>query len=309
MPRLCSSLLLWLLFTSSASAVTMDWTFVGDPGNAADGTGFGSVPYSYNIGTYEVTNGQYADFLNAKASSDPFSLYNVFMGDPFLHGGITRAGVDGSYVYTAIAGRENISVNYVSIYDAMRFANWMNNGQGNADVQTGAYTLLGGASTPTNGPTVTRNPGATILLASENEWYKAAYFDGSTYFDYPTGTDVPTICTAPNPTPNRANCDSAAGGGLTIVGSYAGSPSPHGTFDQGGNASELTDTFYSPLFSTRALRGGAFNEGAVSSSGRGQALAGGHSTGFRLSMIPEPSSGLLVIAGLIGLAVNCRGRS
>jgi len=86
MPRLCSSLLLWLLFTSSASAVTMDWTFVGDPGNAADGTGFGSVPYSYNIGTYEVTNGQYADFLNAKASSDPFSLYNVFMGDPSTAG-------------------------------------------------------------------------------------------------------------------------------------------------------------------------------------------------------------------------------
>lgn len=84
MPRLFSSLLLSLLIGSSASAVTMDWTFIGDPGNPADTkamtccgdsigtTGYGSVQYSYSIGTYEVTNAQYAEFLNAVAQTDPY---------------------------------------------------------------------------------------------------------------------------------------------------------------------------------------------------------------------------------------------
>jgi len=36
MPRLRSSLLLSLLIASSASAVTMDWTPIGNPGNACD---------------------------------------------------------------------------------------------------------------------------------------------------------------------------------------------------------------------------------------------------------------------------------
>ena len=74
-----------LLLAVSASAVAMDWTPVGDPGNACDpqplvagGTGcFGAVGYSYSIGTYEVTNAQYTEFLNAKAASDPLGLYNT----------------------------------------------------------------------------------------------------------------------------------------------------------------------------------------------------------------------------------------
>jgi len=40
-----------------ASPVTMDWSTVGNAGNAADPTtGFGAVGYDYRIGTYEVTN-------------------------------------------------------------------------------------------------------------------------------------------------------------------------------------------------------------------------------------------------------------
>jgi hypothetical protein len=36
MPRLCSSLLLSLVIASSASALTMEWTPIGNPGNPAD---------------------------------------------------------------------------------------------------------------------------------------------------------------------------------------------------------------------------------------------------------------------------------
>ena len=42
---------------------------VGDAGNANDTTGFGAVNEEYRIGTYEVTNSQYAEFLNAKAAA------------------------------------------------------------------------------------------------------------------------------------------------------------------------------------------------------------------------------------------------
>jgi formylglycine-generating enzyme required for sulfatase activity len=181
MSRLCSGLLLSLLIASSASAVTMAWTFVGNPGNRADTevmidgtTGYGSVPYAYNIGTYEVTNAQYAEFLNAKAAADPLGL-NASMGSGV--GGIARSGGSGGYTYSTFAFHEDKPVEYVSYFDALRFANWLNNGQGAGDTETGAYTLLGGTATPSNGTTVTRNAGATIVLTSENEWYKAAYYD------------------------------------------------------------------------------------------------------------------------------------
>src|SRR5262245_12540688 len=118
MPRLCLSLLLSLVFASSASAVTMALTLIANPMNPPDSSGIGLVGYDYSIGTYEVTNAEYAEFLNAKAASDPLGFYNTAMGSGF--GGITRTGGDGSYIYTAIAGREDMPVVWVSIYDAMR---------------------------------------------------------------------------------------------------------------------------------------------------------------------------------------------
>ena len=40
----------------------------------------GAVGYAYNIGKYEVTAGQYTEFLNAVArTSDPYGLYNASM--------------------------------------------------------------------------------------------------------------------------------------------------------------------------------------------------------------------------------------
>ena len=37
-----------LLMSAPASAVTIDWTPVGNPGNVADSTGFGAVGYAYS---------------------------------------------------------------------------------------------------------------------------------------------------------------------------------------------------------------------------------------------------------------------
>src|SRR5262245_2793845 len=304
--RLLASLLLSLLIAASASAVSMAWTPVGNPGNACDPQSqgcFGAVGYAYSIGTYEVTNAQYAEFLNAKAVSDPLALYNTNMGSGT--GGITRTGSPGSFSYSAIAGRGDMPVNFVSFYDALRFANWMNNGQGTGDTETGAYTLLGGTATPSNGTTVMRNAGARIFLPSEDEWYKAAYHDAiglaaTDYFDYTAGSDTQTTCAAPSATANRANCNNAVGN-LTIKGSYTGSASPYGTFDQGGNLLEWNEAIVSGT--DRGVRGGSFVDGAGIVAASSRNFVGPPSAflifGFRRA--PERGRDLLLAAGIVSL--------
>ena len=89
-----------------AHAVTIDMVTVGNPGNANDpATGgiYGGVAYDYQIGKYDVTIGQYTDFLNAVAATDTYSLYNASMATDLNAAGIAQAGSSGSYTYSAIA--------------------------------------------------------------------------------------------------------------------------------------------------------------------------------------------------------------
>jgi hypothetical protein len=72
-----------LAFVSTAPAVTIAWSQVGNPGNAADqnflGQGaFGAVSYSNNIDNYDVTNSQYLEFLNAKDATGADTRANSF---------------------------------------------------------------------------------------------------------------------------------------------------------------------------------------------------------------------------------------
>ncbi len=259
--RCCHVLIAALLASCGLAAhagVTFTWVSVGDPGNACDQKSFGcygDVDYAFRIATHEVTNAQYVEFLNAKAASDPLELYNTGMSG-FL-GGITRSGSAGSYVYSTMSGRENMPVTRVSFFDALRFANWMHNGQGDGDTETGAYTLFGGTPIPDN-LMVQRNQGAVIWLATDAEWYKAAYYDTDLgiYYDYPAGSDTLIACTAPGGTPNTANCDRAVNN-FTVVGSYSSAVSPNGTSDQSGNASEWVDGD-AGILENRIIRGGAY---------------------------------------------------
>jgi len=42
---------------------------------------------------------------------------------------IERTGLSGTYIYSVAADRKNRPVNFVSYFDAMRFTNWLENGQ------------------------------------------------------------------------------------------------------------------------------------------------------------------------------------
>jgi hypothetical protein len=70
--------------------VSIEMVTVGNAMNAADTTGLGDVSYNYKVGRFEVTNAQYAQFLNAVAPADPNALYNPLMASN-VRGGIAQS--------------------------------------------------------------------------------------------------------------------------------------------------------------------------------------------------------------------------
>ena len=309
------------VFNMPAGQTSLQTVPIGNPGNANDpntGNLYGGVAYNYGIGKYDVTVGQYTAFLNAVAGTDTYGLYNPSMATDLNIAGIAQSGVSGSHSYSVI-GSANHPISYVSWGDAARFTNWLNNGQptgfqGPGTTETGAYTL-NGAVTATARNTVTRNASAVWVVPSENEWYKAAYYDpvAGHYWQFPTGTDATPTSTAPPGGPNSANFygfdtgyamtgskdSSSSQNYLTDVGAYAASQSPYGTFDQGGNVSEWDEALIGG--SGAGTRGGWF--GNVSyvllSSSRDFTLIFRstelNSIGFRVAAVPEPSGFVLAV--------------
>lgn len=241
------------LFNPAIFVSAIPLSHVGNPGNTDDATGYGSVGYHYHIGTYEVTNEQYAIFLNSIATADQKSLWDYRMK-------IERNGSFGEYIYQVVEGLENHPVRYVTYFSALRFCNWLHNGrpdgiQDASSTEDGAYTFT--AKYVSSG----RNVGALVFLPNEDEWYKAAYYQPtsaggppSEYWNYPTLTnsEPPDDPNLPGSTYDlRSARDNSYN--TAEVGSYSLSPGPWGTFDQGGNIHEMLEE---PGYS----RGGSFND-------------------------------------------------
>jgi formylglycine-generating enzyme required for sulfatase activity len=264
------------VFSMPAGVASLQFVTVGDPGNAADtnnSLGYGSVPYVYQMGKYDVTIAQYCQFLNAVAAADPYGLYNVgnivvgpsmAPSDFVPTAGINQNGSSGSYTYS-ISGSYSQAANCpifdISWGDAARFCNWLDNGQptgaeGPGTTETGAYTLNGAMSDAAL-TAVTRNSGAAYFLPSVNEWYKAAFYNAGTgtYWTYPTQSDSTPSNALSSTGTNNANYDNSGTytdptNRLTPVGYFAGSPGPYGTFDMGGDVAQ-------------------WNEGAIGTTARG----------------------------------------
>ena len=280
-PKLLTLAATAALITSTSASVTMDWVTVGNAGNAADTTGYGAVGYNYQIGKYEVTNAQYGAFLNAAAKTDSYGLYKSDMSSY----GITRGGSSGSYTYSVTTALANRPVVFVSWFDAARMANWMVNGQGSGSTETGAYTLNGATS-----GIILANAGAQVYIPTEDEWYKAAYYNAAnqTYSLYANGQNSITTADA-----NYAFIV----GSSTNVGFFTGDPSSYGSFDQGGNVWEWNDAVIAG--SSRGQRGGSWLDSdfflASSYRSDGDPSNENYNIGFRLASVPEPSSLVLSV--------------
>jgi formylglycine-generating enzyme len=305
---------------------SLEFVAVGDPGNAADtrgpsdgGTkGCGSVGYVYQMGKYDVTVGQYCEFLNAVAKTDTYGVYKSDLADPdFLYytAGIARSGDPGSYTYSIIYSSDqaaNCPIFDVTWGDAARFCNWLQNGQPTGDqgpgtTETGAYTL-NGATTTSALMAVARNPDAKYVVPTENEWYKAAYYRrGGTnagYWTYPTQSDTrPTNLRSPTGTNNANFGLPPSGPCLTPVGFFAASPGTYGTFDMGGDVWQYNEAKYDA--GSRSYRGGAwlvsYSSMQAGVSSHGNPAGWSLNVGFRVASVPEPSALALLGIGILSL--------
>jgi hypothetical protein len=308
---ICSAQTITETFGIGANAFTMDFVTIGNPGNAADTTGSpnpaGSVAYTYNIGKYEVSR----DMI-LKASTD--GGLGLTLADMTSYGG---NGV-------------NRPATGISWNEAARFVNYLNTSKGYQAAYN--FTTSGANANITlwaagqySGSNQFRHKNAYYFLPSVDEWYKAAYGSPSgTWYNYTTVSDIAPTAVSGGTTQGTAVYGQSANVGPADI-KNAGGLSAYGTMAQGGNVWESTETAYDGINNaageTSEVRGGGWNSstGAFSwlaLNGRdtngvtteGTSFGGSFSLGFRVAMIPEPSSLSLLALGGVAVALGRRRR-
>jgi formylglycine-generating enzyme required for sulfatase activity len=279
-------------FGTNSNEFTIDFVNIGNAGNAVDTTGYGAVPYEYRIGKYEISQ-------NAIDKATASGMANVTAG-PWT----------GSQPAAEI-----------SWYEAAAFVNWLNTSTG----KTAAYDLAWDGSAwsmnlwsteqawTAGGENLYRNKDAFYFLPSENEWYKAAYYNpaGSNYFFYPTGSYTPPAVVASGTNTGTAVFYSFAtvpAIAVPAIVDSAGGLSPYGTMGQGGNVFEWTesasDGTNSSSSEARADRGGdwTYPEANLRSDSSGLASPNleRFAVGFRVASVPEPSTYALLAMSAAG---------
>jgi formylglycine-generating enzyme required for sulfatase activity len=302
------------------ASVQLTFLAVGDADNAPDPlTGFGAVAQAFQISSTVVTIGQYTAFLNAVARRDPHRLFHRAMQSDLNIAGIRRRGRAGRYRYEVIDNGGDSAdrpITYVSWFDAARFANWMANGQpvgkqSRATTEDGAYTLRRSGITAPARNRINPNTGEapSFFIPTENEWYKAAYFNPTLndnsggYSLYATQSN-----SAPSNSPSMGGSNEAnlANGFvfytsqsnvydpitnyLTDVGHFVNSRSFYGTYDQAGLVYEWND-LNGERSREKGLRGGYWFSAGQSAMATTFSLATpdreSSDAGFRLAA-PEP---------------------
>lgn len=292
-------------FGSGANTFTMDFVTIGNAGNAADiPTGYGSVGYTYQMGVNEVSRGM-------------IDAYNTLIGGPVL----TMSDMSGNGGNGADRPATGISWN-----EAARFVNWLNTSEG----YSAAYKFTTGDGNDNivlwdsgdlgyNAANQYRNANAHYYLPSEDEWYKAAYYDPTAngglggYWDYATGSDTPPTAVAGGTAGGTAVYDQLFATGPADI-TNAGGLSPYGTMAQNGNAFELnesaSDGSNDIAGETRSFRGGSWGDADTDliSSSRSifSPLFEDITIGFRVAAVPEPSAFFLTLLGMISVVTRRR---
>jgi hypothetical protein len=266
-------------FGTSGNEFTINFVNISNTSNAADTTGYGAVPYEYRVGTYEISQ-------NA----------------------IDKATASGMTDVTAGPWTGNQPAANITWYEAAAFVNWLNTSTGRQAAYDltwdgSAWSMTLWSSTDAwqlGGENLYRHKDAFYFLPSENEWYKAAYYNpsGVNYFDCPTGSDAAPTAVTSGTDAGTAVYDGVAGAPAGV--DVAGGLSAYSTMGQGGNVFEWNESAFDGLNSSssegRAIRGGYWldPEGSLRSSGRG--YGDGDPTieldviGFRVASVPEPST-------------------
>jgi sulfatase modifying factor 1 len=288
----------------------IDFVAIGSPGNPKESLGIsgieyqgGQVNYSYKMGKYEVSRGMvnYANSLGGL--------------------GITLGDLSG------FGGNSDLKpANQISWNEAARFVNWLNISRGFSpaykfSTQPGdaGYAVNSGfqnwnpSDNGYNSSNPYRNSNAAFFLPTIDEWYKSAFFNpnNNTYSDYPTKSNTA-------PTAVSGGTSGAVYSGPDFLGQdgpanidNAGGLSWFGTMAQGGNVwewQESTNQYFDGGYGEgdfRAVRGGGWASSAsqLASTGASGSLSNAPNDddegffGFRVAMVPEPSSLSLLLAG------------
>jgi formylglycine-generating enzyme required for sulfatase activity len=291
-------------FGTGGNAFTMNFVDIGNPGNANDTSpaGYGGVANAFRMSSYEVS---------------------VDM--------VSKANTAGGLGITYTSRTADMPATSVSWNEAARFVNWLNASSGS--VAAYKFTTSGvndnialwaSGDAGYNAANPFRNSNAKYFLPSENEWYKAAYYDpnktgGAGYWDYATGSDsVPTAVASGTASGTAVYNGQSSPADITSAGGL----STYGTMGQGGNVWEWMETNYSGTNdmsgSSRGLRGGSwFNiDYNLASSYRVDIDPSieYYDVGFRvasseLAAVPEPASLLSTLALVSsGLLLRRRGK-
>ena len=277
-------------FGTSGNEFTIDFVDIGHAGNAADTTTYGAVPYEYRVGKYEI-------------SQDT----------------ITKATASGMANVTAGSWTGNQPAAYISWYEAAAFVNFLNTDSGKTaaydlTISNGIWSMALWSSEQAwtaGGTNLYRNKDAYYFLPSENEWYKAAYYNaaGTNYFLYPTASSSVPTAVASGTDAGSAVYNNVAS--VPAIVASAGGLSPYGTMGQGGNVWEWSESAFdgtnSSSSESRAIRGGDWQDPELYLRSSSRNLSGiptsvSNIMGFRVASvpslsIPEPSTYALLLLG------------
>lgn len=298
------------IFGTGVDQFTIDFVSISGDASSANGTNISTGtpsnrwyktftdPGSYRIGSHEITNDQWNNF---EAS------YGVIAGNPS-----TAYDMDASWT------GDDVPVNNISWYAAAQFINYLNISSGHQEAYkftgtrgTNDYTFavweLGDAGYDPDNPF--RNSNTHYFLPTEDEWVKAAYWNGSQLQTYATKSGGAPF----QGDGSNGGCNYYSDGYSTDpYGPWqagSGSEELNGTFDMMGNIWEfmespyIVDDYISDAM--RHMRGSSYEyfgdtDRHLTLLNRTYDGPGDHESdivGFRVAAVPEPCTAVILVLG------------